>query len=167
MQEAVIAERFMGCRGVAQLLDAFSCSGSKKSWCLVYDLHGDSLSQILELGPVPARGVRVIFGDVLTGIACIHKAGFVHADVKPPNIFVRRSGHGPSDAVWSAVVGDLGSAVEVVVTKLSSGATLNGPLNGKRGFAWLVVPGVLLSGQGDGQWDVGAWVAAAISGWLP
>ncbi len=164
MQEAVIAERFMGCRGVAQLLDSFLGTGSKKSWCLVYDRHGDSLSKVLELGPLPPLGVKAIFADVLTGLACVHKAGFVHADVKPPNIFVRTGGHGPSDAGWSAVVGDLGSAVEVAVLKLDPGATLFLLSNGKHGFACLVVPGVLFARPGAGQWDEGARAAAAIFG---
>ena len=61
--------------------------------------------------------VRDLISDVLQGILCIHRAGFIHADIKPPNIFVCqggyelvKSGHVPR---WSAVVGDLGSAVEV------------------------------------------------------
>ena len=33
-EEAILAERFMGCRLVAQLLDAFACSQPKLSWCL-------------------------------------------------------------------------------------------------------------------------------------
>ncbi len=63
------------------------------------------------------RVVRDVFSDVLRGIQCIHEAGFIHADLKLPNIFVCKGGHEPlqsgHELLWSAVVGDLGSAVEV------------------------------------------------------
>jgi serine/threonine protein kinase len=76
--------------------------------------------------------VRDIISDVLKGILCIHTAGLIHADIKPPNIFVCQGGREPAvvaqkwprasldrsaqsghEPRWSAVVGDLGSAVEV------------------------------------------------------
>lgn len=107
----------MGCLGVVQLLDAFFCSRPKKSWCLVYEFHGTSLYNVLAEGSVPVTQLRNVLLDVLTGIECIHRAGFLHADVKPANILVLTGGHelGQSGHVprWSAVVGDVGSAVEV------------------------------------------------------
>ena len=120
-QEAVIAERFVGCQGVVQLLDAFYCTVPKPGWCLVFDLHDASLDRLLDRdssGHVPLTSLDVtsIFQGVLQGIACVHTAGFLHADLKPGNILVRRSGHEPRSSGhephWTAVVGDLGSAVE-------------------------------------------------------
>ena len=116
----MIAERFMGCRGVVQLLDAFCGSVPNKCWCLVYDFHGISLADVLHEGPLPVKAVRDVFLDVLTGIECVHKAGFLHADVKPPNILVRKGGHEPGGSGWSAVVGDLGTAVKVFGKGLSA-----------------------------------------------
>ena len=116
-EEAIVAERFMGCPWVAQLLDAFACSRPKLGWCLVYEFHGTSLSTVMSKGQLAVIVVRDIISDVLKGILCIHKAGFIHADLKPPNIFVCKGGHEPlqsgHEPRWSAVVGDLGSAVEV------------------------------------------------------
>ena len=105
-----MAERFMVFPGAVQLLDAFLCTRPKKPWCLVYDFHGTSLKNVLSEGPLAVRVVRALFSDVLKGIQCVHKAGFLHADVNPPNILVLKGGHEPR---WSAVVGDLGCAVEV------------------------------------------------------
>ena len=119
-EEAVICERFLLCPGVVQLLDAFYCSVPKPGWCLVFDLHDASLDKLLDSdwsGYVPLTGSdsSSIFRGVLQGIDSIHKKGFLHADVKPGNILVRRSGHEPrssGQSPWTAVVGDLGSAVE-------------------------------------------------------
>ena len=119
-EEAVISERFLCCPGVVQLLDAFYCSVPKPGWCLVFDLHDASLEKLLDSawsGYVPLTGsdASSIFRGVLQGIASIHKKGFLHADLKPGNILVRRSGHEPrssGQSQWTAVVGDLGSAVE-------------------------------------------------------
>ena len=127
-EEAILAERFMGCPFVAQLLDAFACSQPKLGWCLVYKFHGTSLSTVMSEGPLGVNVVRDLISDVLHGILCIHRAGFIHADIKPPNIFVCqggyelvKSGHVPR---WSAVVGDLGSAVEVPSVSLFTARAL-------------------------------------------
>ena len=76
-EEAIVAERFMGCPWVAQLLDAFACSKPKLGWCLVYEFHGTSLANVLSEGPLAVRVVRDVFSDVLKGIQCVHVAGFI------------------------------------------------------------------------------------------
>lgn len=120
-KEAVIAERFIGCPGVVQVLDAFYCAVPKPGYCLAFDLHDASLKRLLDRKssgyvPLTSTDVTSIFRGVLQGVACIHKAGFLHADLKPDNILLRRSGHEPPSSghvsQWTAVVGDLGSAVE-------------------------------------------------------
>ena len=120
-EEAVISERFMGCPGVVQLLDAFRCSVPRPGWCLVFELHDTSLAKRLDGNssgyvPLTSTDVSGIFHGVLQGIACIHKAGFLHADLKPGNILLRSRGHEPGSSghvpQWTAVVGDLGSAVD-------------------------------------------------------
>ena len=64
-EEAIVAERFMGCPWVAQLLDAFACSRPKLGWCLVYEFHGTSLSTVMSTGPLAVIVVRDIISDVL------------------------------------------------------------------------------------------------------
>ena len=97
-EEAVICERFLLCPGVVQLLDAFYCSVPKPGWCLVFDLHDASLEKLLDSDcsgyvPLTRSDASSIFRGVLQGIDSIHKKGFLHADLKPGNVLVQRSGH--------------------------------------------------------------------------
>ena len=133
----MIAERFIGCPGVVQVLDAFYCAVPKPGYCLAFDLHDASLKRLLDRKssgyvPLTSTDVTSIFRGVLQGVACIHQAGFLHADLKPDNILLRHRGHEPPSSghvsqgrhrgheppssghvsQWTAVVGDLGSAVE-------------------------------------------------------
>jgi serine/threonine protein kinase/tetratricopeptide (TPR) repeat protein len=51
-------------------------------------LEGETLAQRLARGPLPAGEVVRIGLEVLSALAAIHARGFVHRDVKPPNVFL-------------------------------------------------------------------------------
>jgi serine/threonine-protein kinase len=60
---------------------------------LVLELvDGRTLQELLRDGPLPPREVARLGGEVASGLAAIHRAGFVHRDVKPSNVMVTPAG---------------------------------------------------------------------------
>jgi serine/threonine protein kinase len=54
---------------------------------------GDSLASILEKKKtLDEETIRSILGPLLSGLEHVHKAGFLHRDIKPGNIYMRRNG---------------------------------------------------------------------------
>ncbi len=53
-------------------------------------LLGESLRARLERGPLAAASLSALFDPVLEALDGVHKAGLVHRDLKPDNLFVTR-----------------------------------------------------------------------------
>ncbi len=54
---------------------------------------GESLAKILErAGTLSEAEVNEILGPLLAGLEHVHSAGFLHRDIKPGNIYIRRDG---------------------------------------------------------------------------
>jgi class 3 adenylate cyclase len=54
---------------------------------------GESLKSWLKRNPLPPiDSVKALLGPLLDGMLKVHEAGFLHRDIKPDNIFVRRTG---------------------------------------------------------------------------
>ena len=70
-------------------------------------VEGRTLSEVLrERGTLPAGEVERLLADVLSGLADVHAAGYVHRDLKPGNLMLRPDG--------SVVVLDFGAARQAV-----------------------------------------------------
>jgi len=55
-------------------------------------VHGTSLREVTESGPVPLRKLLSIGSQIAEGLAKAHGAGIVHRDLKPENLMLSRDG---------------------------------------------------------------------------
>lgn len=64
------------------------------SWCLVTEfVEGTTLDQHLQKnGPFPVTQAAALFGQLAVGMAALHRAGFLHRDIRPENIMVSDRG---------------------------------------------------------------------------
>jgi len=53
-------------------------------------VEGTSLDAMLEAGPLPAAGFYGVATALADALRAIHRAGFLHRDVKPSNVMIRR-----------------------------------------------------------------------------
>ena len=56
-------------------------------------LDGQSLEQVIGLGPIPAARVIELAVEIADGLDAAHHQGLVHRDLKPANVFVTARGH--------------------------------------------------------------------------
>ena len=51
-------------------------------------LHGETLRERLDRGPMPSAEAYRIIREVVRGVAHAHACGVVHRDLKPANVFL-------------------------------------------------------------------------------
>jgi serine/threonine protein kinase len=85
-----LQDRIGACPEIICLREAFEYDGHV---CLSFDLHGNSLFEMLERGPIPPRRARRVARQMFIALERLHRAGYTHTDVKPDNILYQpRSG---------------------------------------------------------------------------
>ena len=55
-------------------------------------VEGTTLSDMVELGPIPARQASSYIDQVLSALEFAHDRGVIHRDIKPANILLTREG---------------------------------------------------------------------------
>lgn len=76
---------------IVSVLRFFEANGT--AYLVMAYQKGDSLSDILrQKGRLDETEVMGILGPLLDGLAEVHKAGFLHRDIKPGNIYIRADG---------------------------------------------------------------------------
>jgi len=74
-------------RGVVSILDE-GTSAEGAPFLAMELLDGDSLADLIEHEPLPIGAVAAIGAQLADALSAVHRAGFVHCDVKPHNVFV-------------------------------------------------------------------------------
>ncbi|KAG5464276.1 hypothetical protein LSCM1_00457 [Leishmania martiniquensis] len=85
-------------RDTVSILDSFEDGGHV---CIVSELLDRNLFEILRhrgFGPLSLREVRQVALRVLRALASLHNSGYIHCDIKPENIMLRRSTPASSDS---------------------------------------------------------------------
>ncbi len=123
-------------------------------------LLGEDLRCLLErLSPLPIPRVVSLICDACEGVAAVHRAGLVHRDLKPGNLFVTRRSTGED---WCKVL-DFGVAKMECSTSTAEGALV--------GTVKYMAPEQLLDGASAGSqvdiYALGAILYESLSGVAP
>ncbi|KAG5488847.1 hypothetical protein JIQ42_00465 [Leishmania sp. Namibia] len=108
------------------ILDSFEDGGHV---CIVSELLDRNLFEILRhrgFGPLSLREVRQVALRVLRALASLHNSGYIHCDIKPENIMLRRSTPVSSDSS-SLVLGPFSSENASSESSNKSGEQKNFP----------------------------------------
>ncbi|MDX1982619.1 MAG: serine/threonine-protein kinase [Bryobacteraceae bacterium] len=154
-QASVMRRRFeLEAKSIARLksphtvaLFDFGLAQDQSFYYVMELLDGIDLQMLVErFGPLPAARVKKILLDVCESLEEAHRAGMVHRDIKPKNIFVTRLGI----RYDFAKVLDFGLVKSLLPTDLST-MTLEGTATGTPAY---MAPEVALSQDVDGRSDL-------------
>lgn len=122
-------------------------------------LHGQSVAEVLAARTkLPVGDVAVIVEQLVDALWAAHQVGVVHRDVKPANLFARRS----AGVGWDVVLLDFGLCKTATSTR--QGLTAAGALLGTPGYmAPEQIRGALVDCRAD-QYALGCVVAELLTG---
>ncbi len=87
-------------------------------WLVMEYVHGRSLAELLEGGPISPEEAVLIGAQVADGLAAAHEQGITHRDVKPANILITDGG--------VAKISDFGIALMVEDARLTGAGLVAG-----------------------------------------
>jgi serine/threonine-protein kinase len=80
---------------VVDVIDVGQCRSTNAAFMAMEMLAGEDLAKHLEeRGPLAPDQVLRIAAQALVGLCAAHAEGVVHRDIKPPNLFLARTGEG-------------------------------------------------------------------------
>ncbi|WP_203335408.1 serine/threonine-protein kinase [Nocardioides limicola] len=125
-------------------------------WLVMEYVDGASLAQIVRRdGPLSPDVAAGLIGQVAGGLAAAHRAGIVHRDVKPGNVFVTSDGH--------AKLGDFGISRSLA----DQSATRTGLVTGSPAYLAPEVASGHRAEPASDVWSLGATLFHAVSGRAP
>lgn len=94
---------------------ACSCNGPMIHPCVVFDVYGDSLNDLIKYCKkqdcgIPAQVVKKITRELLTGLSYLHKNNIIHTDIKPSNILMNHKVDNVTEDNIIVYLADLGSS---------------------------------------------------------
>ncbi|MCU0675552.1 MAG: serine/threonine protein kinase [Myxococcota bacterium] len=135
LEEAALARKVRS----PHLLEVFSVGVHEgRPYVVTPLLEGRTLRELLEDGDLTPARARIVVRQLLVALRALHRAGLVHRDVKPSNVFV-----GPDDFV---TLFDFGIARDV--------ARLQAGLATRAGTPGYMAPEQLAGAYVDGRADV-------------
>ncbi|MDC0677998.1 serine/threonine-protein kinase [Sorangium atrum] len=112
---------------VVQVIGAGVDAASGVPWLAMELLEGEDLSQRMRRsGLLPAQDVHEIFRQLCHALGAAHRAGVVHRDMKPQNVFLAKTQS--ATARWSVKVLDFGIAKIAAEASTMATASLGTPL---------------------------------------
>ncbi|WP_437893988.1 protein kinase domain-containing protein [Sorangium sp. So ce124] len=112
---------------VVQVIGAGVDAASGVPWLAMELLEGEDLSQRMKRsGLLPAQDVHEIFRQLCHALGAAHRAGVVHRDMKPQNVFLAKTQS--ATARWSVKVLDFGIAKIAAEASTMATASLGTPL---------------------------------------
>lgn len=122
LREATLLRRIVHPRVVRYLDHGETETG--QAWLVMAWLEGEDLAQRLRQGPLPLRDALTLVMEAAAGLSALHRAGVIHRDVKPANLFLAR---GHLDGVCVVDLGIAMEECEVDARLTTTGAVLGTP----------------------------------------
>ncbi|MRH87729.1 protein kinase [Nocardia sp. SYP-A9097] len=129
--------------------------GEEHPWIVMELVRGRSLSEHLDMGPMPPERAAQIGRGILAALRAAHAVGVLHRDIKPANVLMREDG--------SPVLTDFGIAAINGLEGLTSTGSVVGSLD-------YVAPERLGGQEGhpaSDLWSLGLLLYVAVEGYHP
>ncbi|WP_176518691.1 serine/threonine-protein kinase [Rhodobacter maris] len=104
--------------GIVGVLDFFE--GNNTAYLVMPLVDGTPLSEVLKRQPYSETEARDLLDALVSALAVVHRAGFLHRDVKPGNIMIQSTDRRPVLIDFGTARQSLGSATRSVTTLASA-----------------------------------------------